>query len=71
MDDRIFVAIASYRDPELIPTIQDAIAMARNPDRSFWGLLPGSAGRNGRFRLYGGGASNFYSSYSIQGRGDG
>lgn len=29
----IFVQIASYRDPELIPTIEDLLANAKNPDK--------------------------------------
>ncbi len=29
----IFVSVASYRDSELVPTIQDALAKARHPDR--------------------------------------
>ena len=29
----IFVAIACYRDPELIPTIKSALHNAKNPDR--------------------------------------
>ena len=30
---KIFVSIASYRDPELIPTIQDCIRKSSNPDK--------------------------------------
>lgn len=34
MDDKtIFVQIASYRDPELLPTIKDALERAANPER--------------------------------------
>jgi hypothetical protein len=34
----IFVAIACYRDPELIPTIKSAINNAKNPDRIYFGV---------------------------------
>jgi hypothetical protein len=34
----IFVQIASYRDPELIPTIRDCIAKAKNPDKLSFGI---------------------------------
>lgn len=30
--DKIFISIASYRDPELLPTIRDCIAKAKNPE---------------------------------------
>jgi glycosyltransferase involved in cell wall biosynthesis len=30
---RIFVSIASYRDPDLVPTISDCLAKARHPNR--------------------------------------
>jgi hypothetical protein len=30
-NNKIFIQIASYRDPQLIPTIKDCIAKARNP----------------------------------------
>ena len=33
MTDRILIQIASYRDPELLPTIQDCIANAADPSR--------------------------------------
>ena len=36
--DRIFVQIASYRDPELIPTIKDCIAKAKYPKRLTFGI---------------------------------
>lgn len=32
MVNTIFIQIASYRDPELLPTIRDCIANAKNPD---------------------------------------
>ena len=32
MTDKIFISIASYRDPELLPTIRDCIKRADNPD---------------------------------------
>lgn len=35
----IFVHIAAYRDPELVPTILDCIANARNPDRLRFGVV--------------------------------
>jgi hypothetical protein len=36
--ETIFISIASYRDPELIPTIQDCITNAKNPDRLRFGI---------------------------------
>lgn len=36
--DSIFVSIASYRDPELIPTIKDLLDKAKHPDRVFIGV---------------------------------
>ncbi len=36
--DKIFVQIASYRDPELIPTIEDMIKKAKNPQNLTFGL---------------------------------
>lgn len=38
-DDHIFVAIASYCDPELALTVSDAIARAERPDRLRFGIL--------------------------------
>jgi len=38
MTETIFVQIASYRDPELIPTILDCIAKASNSDRIHFGI---------------------------------
>lgn len=32
MTDKIFVQIAAYRDPELLPTIRDCIKRAKNPE---------------------------------------
>ena len=32
MNNKIFIQIAAYRDPELVPTIKDCIANAKNPD---------------------------------------
>lgn len=37
-DDKIFVQIASYRDPELLPTIKDCIAKAKYPERLTFGI---------------------------------
>lgn len=34
----IYVQIASYRDPELLPTIRDCIAKAKYPDRLIFGI---------------------------------
>ena len=34
----IFVSIASYRDPQLTPTVEDCIAKARNPERLRFGI---------------------------------
>ncbi len=36
--DKIFVQIASYRDPELIPTIKDCISNAKYPERLTFGI---------------------------------
>lgn len=33
MPDTILISLASYRDPELIPTIRDCLAQARDPSR--------------------------------------
>ena len=38
VEDKIFVMIASYRDPELIPTIEDCIKKARNPHLLTFGI---------------------------------
>lgn len=38
MNDTIFVQLASYRDPQLVPTIRSALEMADNPDRLFFGI---------------------------------
>jgi len=35
---KIFVQIASYRDPELIPTIKDCIAKAKHPENLTFGI---------------------------------
>lgn len=35
---RIFVSIAAYRDPELVPTIRDCLAQARHPERLRFGI---------------------------------
>jgi len=34
----IFISIASYRDPELVPTIQDCLSKARDPSRLRFGV---------------------------------
>lgn len=34
----IFISIASYRDPELIPTIKDCLANAKNPNKLRFGI---------------------------------
>ena len=36
--DKIFIQIASYRDPQLVPTIEDMIAKAKNPENLVFGL---------------------------------
>ena len=36
--DKIFVQIASYRDPELIPTIQDMLEKAKYPENLVFGI---------------------------------
>ena len=35
---KIFVKIASYRDPELVPTIRDLIAKAKYPENLTFGI---------------------------------
>lgn len=37
-NDLIFVQIASYRDPELVPTIKDMIAKAKHPEKLTFGI---------------------------------
>ena len=34
----IFVSVAAYRDPELLPTLADCLAKAREPDRLRFGI---------------------------------
>lgn len=36
--ETIFISIASYRDPELLPTLRDCLATAKNPKRLKFGL---------------------------------
>ncbi len=36
--DLIFVSIASYRDPELVPTVHDCLQKARHPERLRFGI---------------------------------
>lgn len=38
MSDKIYVQIASYRDPELLPTIRDCIKRADNPENLVFGI---------------------------------
>jgi hypothetical protein len=38
INQKIFVQIASYRDPELIPTIKDCISKAKYPERLTFGI---------------------------------
>lgn len=37
-NNKIFVQIASYRDPELLPTIRDCISKAKNPENLTFGI---------------------------------
>lgn len=37
-DTRIFVQLASYRDPQLVPTMRDMLAKADNPDKLIFGI---------------------------------
>ena len=37
-DNTIFIQIASYRDPQLVPTIQDCISNAANPENLVFGI---------------------------------
>lgn len=58
-DDLIFISIAAYRDPQLLPTIQDCIRKASNPDRLRFGVCwqhdaedpPLSLSDDARFRV--------------------
>ena len=36
--DKIFIQIASYRDPELLPTIRDCLTKAKYPERLIFGI---------------------------------
>ncbi len=36
--NRIFIQIASYRDPELVPTLRDCVAKAAHPERLSFGI---------------------------------
>jgi hypothetical protein len=36
--ETIFISIASYRDPELLPTLRDCIANAKQSDRLVFGI---------------------------------
>lgn len=36
--ETIFISIASYRDPELLPTLRDCLANAKNPNRLTFGI---------------------------------
>jgi len=38
MTEHIFIQIASYRDPELVPTLRDCVAMADRPDLLRFGI---------------------------------
>jgi hypothetical protein len=38
MSDKIYVQIAAYRDPELLPTIRDCIKRADNPENLVFGI---------------------------------
>ncbi len=38
MNDRIFIQIAAYRDPELVPTLRDCVAKADRPDLLTFGI---------------------------------
>lgn len=38
MSDKIYVQIAAYRDPELLPTIRDCIKRADNPENLIFGI---------------------------------
>ena len=35
---KIFIQIASYRDPQLLPTLRDCIKNAKNPDNLVFGI---------------------------------
>ena len=37
-NETIFVQIASYRDPQLIPTIEDMLSKAKNPNNLSIGI---------------------------------
>ena len=35
---KIFIQIASYRDPQLIPTIKDCLSNAKHPENLVFGI---------------------------------
>jgi len=37
-DESIFISIAAYRDPQLVPTVMDCMGKARNPERLRFGI---------------------------------
>jgi hypothetical protein len=37
-NNKIFIQIASYRDPQLVPTINDMLANAKNPKNLVIGI---------------------------------
>jgi Glycosyltransferase (GlcNAc) len=37
-DQRIFISVAAYRDPELLPTLADCLEKARHPERLYFGI---------------------------------
>ncbi|MGD9765892.1 MAG: GlcNAc-transferase family protein [Candidatus Binatia bacterium] len=59
MRERIFVQIAAYRDPELLPTLADCLARAARPERLTFGICwqrdeadsLGEYARDARFRI--------------------
>jgi hypothetical protein len=36
--DKIFISIASYRDPQLVPTLRDCVKNAKNPENLVFGI---------------------------------
>jgi hypothetical protein len=57
---QIFISSASYRDPELLPTVLDCLAKAQHPDRIVFGicwqhgddeLLPEPITKNPQFKI--------------------
>jgi len=52
-NNKIFISIASYRDPELIPTIKDCLEKAKYPDNIYFGIFLQHDEHEKAYDLYG------------------